>query len=88
MLTHQGHHGIKCYSMPQPTKAFIRKVETNRRKLRRLDRIHINEYDPYRKAKVIHSLIHNMVEAWDNHGRTNAGQDIISEIRSDILEYL
>ena len=72
--------------MPQPTKAFIRKVEINRRKLRRLDRMY--GYDSYRKAKVIHSLIHNMVEAWDNHGRTNAGQDIISEIRSDILEYL
>ena len=58
--------------MPQPTSTFIDKVTTNQRKLERL-RYKTNKDVQYRKTKVCHSLIHNLVEAYDKYGNTKAG---------------
>jgi len=73
--------------MPQPTSTFIDKVTTNQRKLERL-RYKTNKDVQYRKTKVCHSLIHNLVEAYDKYGNTKAGQSLIRSIRSDIYEYI
>ena len=83
--------------MPQPTETFINKVETNRRRLRRLGgNYHIinkrvgycADKDDYRKAKIAHSLLHNMIEGYKNHGRTQAGRAILKDMHQDILTYL
>ena len=70
--------------MPQPTKIFIEKVELNQR---RLDRLRYKE-NPYRQAKICHSLIHNLIEAYDKYGKTEAGRALIWSIRSDISEHI
>jgi hypothetical protein len=44
--------------------------------------------EDYRKAKIVHALLHNMVEGFKNHGKTQAGRDIIADIREDILTCL
>ena len=72
--------------MPQPTKIFIEKVEANQRRLNRLR--YVSGPTSYRKTKVCHSLIHNLVEAYDKYGNTKAGQSLIRSIRSDIYEYI
>ena len=74
--------------MPKPTKSFIAKVEFNQRKLERLRYTRNGWTKSYNKAKACHSLIHNLVEAYDKYAGTDSGQSIIQELKDSIHEHL
>ena len=74
--------------MPKPTRSFIEKVETNQRKLERLKYTRNGWTKSYKRAKLCHSLIHNLVEAYDKYAGTDSGQSIISELKLSIHEHL
>ena len=74
--------------MPKPTRSFIEKVETNQRKLERLKYTRNGWNKSYKRAKLCHSLIHNLVEAYDKYAGTEAGLSIISELKLSIHEHL
>ena len=74
--------------MPKPTRSFIEKVETNQRKLERLKYTRNGWTKSYKRAKLCHSLIHNLVEAYDKYAGTDSGQSIISELKLSIQEHL
>ena len=79
--------------MPKPTKLFIQKVSKNQRHARRLMYYgHLSKncdpLTPWGRAKVCHSLIHNLVEAYEKYDKTELGRTMINEIRQDIIECL
>ena len=74
--------------MPKPTKSFIAKVEFNQRKLERLKYTRNGWTKNYNRAKGCHSLIHNLVEAYDKYSGTSEGLELIQELKSSIHEHL
>ena len=72
--------------MPKPTQSFIKKVETNQRKLERLKYTRNGWTKSYKRAKLCHSLIHNLIEAYEKYAGTKSGNSIINDIKLDIYD--
>ena len=72
--------------MPKPTQSFIKKVTSNQRRLQRFRYLDRNSFRDTNQAKACHSLIHNLIEAYEKYAGTKSGDSIINDIKLDIYD--